>query len=347
MDALKAYQQGQQIVNQGIAGAIQMKQFAQEQQQQQELQSLVEQFSQNPSDINLLGRISALSPGTAQTLNKARENQQQDRARGVKSMYNTWKATSPSQRKYVYPALMDMAKKKGYNTEDFPLEYNEDTMQEIDAMFRFEDNNARELLGEKPEERFEYGKIPEGYILEKETGVAKRMRGIPKDLTTREKAPSGYRYTTEGNLEGIPGGPAFKMSATQAGKLSEFKSGLKDTQKFTLGLVDKKGIINRRMVNQLAVKVKLGEARRLDSLITNAIESKLRAETGLKATPSEVKSVKNRFMPKPLDNDKAIKEKLQRLEEYFSTAVDLAGGGRGSSQKQQELTYNPTTKELE
>lgn len=69
-------------------------------------------------------------------------------------------------------------------------------------------------------------------------------------------------------------------------------------------------------------------ARDAYSRLHNAVGAKLRIETGAAATESEVKGILDRFMPRVLDDEQTAKDRMDRLETFMNTTIDLTKGVR-------------------
>lgn len=131
----------------------------------------------------------------------------------------------------------------------------------------------------------------------------------------------------------VPGGGTLfpknesALSPENAGKLTMLelaKNDLKDVE----GMVfDKDGTPNYSLI--AAANAPFGglpftKGRDLNSLIENSIAAKLRAETGATANESEVKSIARRFKPTVRDGKETIKNKLGRLQQFMTSAVEAA-----------------------
>jgi hypothetical protein len=151
-------------------------------------------------------------------------------------------------------------------------------------------------------------------------------------------APSGYRFQQDGSLEAIPGGPAGKLSAESAGKVALVKQGEMDVKRFSdlITVKDEKGNItgyDRKKIAGLNTYFAPG-ARKERSTLYNAINAKLRIESGAAVPPAEVKAALETFRPSTLDSDATIKSKLDRLDEFFGIAKQEIGQGRGATPTQ-------------
>jgi hypothetical protein len=95
----------------------------------------------------------------------------------------------------------------------------------------------------------------------------------------------------------------------------------------------KDGKVDRKMVAAMNLPLSAGMpfnegAREAYSKMYNAVEAKLRIETGAAATQREVVSILNRFLPRVSDPDNVAKQKLDRLEDFMKTTLDQTKGVR-------------------
>ena len=157
------------------------------------------------------------------------------------------------------------------------------------------------------------------------------------------KPPAGYRFTESGDLEAIPGGPATKQSAEAAGKVALIKQGEKDIGRFRNLIMDEDGDFDRLKLAALVDiplipgidKGTLG-AREEYSTLFNAINARLRLESGAAVPESEVERALRAFLPNPFDSQKTIKSKIDRMEEFFTSAKKEIGQGRGATPLSQQ-----------
>lgn len=166
---------------------------------------------------------------------------------------------------------------------------------------------------------------------------------IKEQLGGGSKPPSGYRWKQgqEGVLEPIPGGPATVLSPEQAAKTELLANGIKDVQRYR-DLVFKDGKPDRGIIVGMSTPGMAGvpgtSSRLAYSYIYNAVEAKLRAESGAAVPESEVQRVAKRFVPSPLDNDETIKSKVDRLEEFLGGSLGRIKGQPGAGVNQPEAT---------
>lgn len=158
------------------------------------------------------------------------------------------------------------------------------------------------------------------------------------------KPPPGYRYTSDGNLEVIPGGPSDPnskpnkgMTPDAAGRFSMVSQAVGDIDEVKKLIFNPDGTVNRARLasaNLFPGGVPFTKGRDINSMIENAVAAKLRAETGAAATPSEIEGVARRFRFSMNDSDETITNKLERLRENLSATaniVDPSGMQSGTS----------------
>lgn len=96
-------------------------------------------------------------------------------------------------------------------------------------------------------------------------------------------------------------------------------------------LFDKDGNFNTKLAAMISTPGFAGlplnsEARIARSALRNAIEAKLRIETGAAATESEVNRTLARFLPTALDTKESAAFKLDELEKFFKTSLSQTKG---------------------
>jgi len=136
-----------------------------------------------------------------------------------------------------------------------------------------------------------------------------------------DELPKGTVVKSIDSSKGLPAESAGKAAALEQalGDLGDLRDLLFDR--------DEKGNITNFKdlvaLGSLAPGGGVGETSRLvSSRINNALEAKLRIETGATATEPELKRLFGRFAPKPLlDNEKTALDKIARLEEFMRSAI--------------------------
>jgi hypothetical protein len=123
------------------------------------------------------------------------------------------------------------------------------------------------------------------------------------------------------------------VAGETAGKVAMADQAIMDIRGVREKLIDDKGKLNRGIVAAMNMPLSSGmpfssDAREAYSQMYNAVEAKLRIETGAAATGREVVSILNRFLPRVSDTDSVAKNKLERLEEFMKTTLDQTKGVR-------------------
>lgn len=355
MGLFASIQAGQAQGRQIRMDRMKMQQQERAMQQEQTIGNLSQQYMRDPNP-QTISQIAAFSPEKAQVLMKAQNQIMTNKAKSIKSITNTYANASESQKDALFPELIKRAQKMGVNTRDMPLERNKDTAEQINELMQREAQKADQFLGADrklgaipeghyfendtgklkkmegyaKEDETEYGKVPEGHYLDKSTGQLKRMGGF-KPTQEQGKPPPGYRWTQQGKLEAIPGGPAEKISGEVAGKIALYEGGLSDVKSFRDYLFNKDGKLNRPFIAKMNTPFgagRFGDVRDAHSKISNAIEAKLRAETGAAATQDEIDRNIEKFMPSIRDNERTVNNKMDRLEKFLSRAIEISEKGR-------------------
>lgn len=141
------------------------------------------------------------------------------------------------------------------------------------------------------------------------------------DATGGTKIPSGYRATPDGKgLEPIPGGPAEKENASDAGKLSIAQSFDKNLPEIQKNLVDNFSVTD--------FNLNRGDTGRSARKLREAIGGALYLKTGAAATPSEVDEQAKLYMPSSTDTKETRQQKVDSLNEFLTQAATIANAGR-------------------
>ena len=197
-------------------------------------------------------------------------------------------------------------------------------------------------------------KVPSGYMKAAGGGVQQ----IPGFVNTGRYKP--FTYTDEGgNLvnalvdvgqlqpgagmtqvagqPGPPGGPGAPtigpggvvqlgtkkeraMTMEAGSKAAMMQQGMQDV-KAAQPLLFPGGKFDRMTALSAQFNVPGTEGRLVGSYYFNALNAKLRAESGAAVPEEEVKRAMRTFMPNALDNDNTAKEKQRRLHQFMSTAL--------------------------
>jgi hypothetical protein len=86
----------------------------------------------------------------------------------------------------------------------------------------------------------------------------------------------------------------------------------------------------------MAVPGGFAGGREESSTLFNAVNARLRLESGAAVPEAEVKRAMKTFAPNPLDSDATIQSKIERMNEFFEMAKEQIGQGRGAQPIQQK-----------
>jgi len=178
-------------------------------------------------------------------------------------------------------------------------------------------------------------KLQQNKLIAEAGKIRSESSGKGADGKGAEKAPAGYRFQADGNLVAIPGGPASKLSAESAGKVALIKQGEQDINRFKNLITNSDGSFNRRKLASMDVPFSLAGGRQENSTLFNAINARLRLESGAAVPEAEVKRALKTFAPSALDSNDTINSKINRMNEFFATAKEEIGQGRGATPTQQ------------
>ena len=145
------------------------------------------------------------------------------------------------------------------------------------------------------------------------------VKSLGHEPTTKEIAEwhrSGAAKTTV-NV----GGPLKAMSPEAGGRLSMLNQGaghILEAEK----MLFPGGKFSRLTAAGAKLNVPGGTSQKAQMAISNAINAKLRAETGAAATPSEMENMLSRFQPDPLrDTDDSARKKMRDLWSFLDEAA--------------------------
>jgi hypothetical protein len=136
-----------------------------------------------------------------------------------------------------------------------------------------------------------------------------------------------YSDDSHSTLVPIPGGPATRMSPADAAKTELVVQGISDVRNARDLIVQTDpgtgaSTVDRGLLATMTGRVPGTKGREVYGWVYNAIETKLRAESGAAVPDAEVARMAKRFVPSPLDSDEEIISKLDRLEEFMSGTLD-------------------------
>ena len=120
-----------------------------------------------------------------------------------------------------------------------------------------------------------------------------------------------------------------------------------------LGAESGKPFVNRTNVANAALRMPFTEGRQLSTLVLDAVEAKLRAESGAAVPEPEVKRIAKRYIPQAADDDKTIIMKINNLETFLSGTAQKMNTGRpqnnkpaSAQQQKQQVTPQQAAAEL-
>lgn len=160
------------------------------------------------------------------------------------------------------------------------------------------------------------------------TGDIKQLKS-GKTITKVVNTPDGPRlkvFTPDGRELSTLGRPKQKeLSAEQAGKIAMLEQAVTDID-LGMDVLFPNGELDKSILFQMAAPFGgIGEGRKARSFFRNAINAKLRAETGAQANPDELDDMEKRFVPSPLDltSEGLVELKISRLREFMEGALDI------------------------
>ncbi|NOZ37557.1 MAG: hypothetical protein GXP11_05725 [Gammaproteobacteria bacterium] len=111
------------------------------------------------------------------------------------------------------------------------------------------------------------------------------------------------------------------MTVEAASKAAMMQQGMSDLKKAQPMLFNETGELDRVNATNAWLNTPGTEGRLIYSYYFNAINAKLRAESGAAVPEEEVKRGLKVFMPSPMDNDITAQEKITRLQQFMNTAL--------------------------
>ena len=129
------------------------------------------------------------------------------------------------------------------------------------------------------------------------------------------------------------------MNPGQAAQVAMMEQGSKNIDDFSAKIFVPTGDPSApvRLNKSLLANVNLplgsigGEARESRTAIRNAIEARLRLESGAAVPETEVDRALDRFMPKPWDSVESAQYKLGQLKQFFGSAISMTKAGNAAS----------------
>lgn len=177
-----------------------------------------------------------------------------------------------------------------------------------------------------------------GFLVNKDTGETQAIPGYMEARTRiaaagrsgdggggQGKAPAGYRWDADGNLQAIPGGPADKPDPAAAGPKpltpdQALKASLLENSARAATAWQSKVLGPDGQYNDLAARGPEAQA-----LLRQAISAKLRAESGASITPQEIENEMERYGASLFSSDATASQKGRALTEDLQTQLAAFG----------------------
>lgn len=145
------------------------------------------------------------------------------------------------------------------------------------------------------------------------------------------KIPAGFKPNPAAGQPGEPdvmpitGGPEGRKTPEQAGKLALLAGAKEAVPTVRNAIINPEtGAIDRVLISTMQANAPFTQGRVVRAQILDAMEAKLRAESGAAVPKTEVERAAERFMPSPLDSDEGVADKLNRLQKFMDTALEIA-----------------------
>ena len=144
------------------------------------------------------------------------------------------------------------------------------------------------------------------------------------------KAPSGFMFKDPNDPRSgvvpIPGGPVGRKTPEQAAKVSLLTTAKEILPQVRNALVSEdpetgEKSVDRALVATMSTNAPFTQGRLARTRLLDAVEAKLRAESGAAVPQQEVVRAAQRFIPNPLDSDESVIDKMDRLETFLDTSL--------------------------
>lgn len=152
----------------------------------------------------------------------------------------------------------------------------------------------------------------------------------------QERAPSGYRWASDGSLEVIKGGPADQpktMAAESAGRYAAAKQAMEQDLPTIkrLAFDGKGGVAQSRLfpgVGGVLPFTDYQESRELDNAFRRVIGANLRTESGAVLSEKEIDEAIDLYKPSFTDSKEVAEQKIMALETRIKHFVESVGGSQ-------------------
>lgn len=193
---------------------------------------------------------------------------------------------------------------------------------------------------------------------------ARARERLAFDQNQERKAPNGYRWTPEGNLEGIPGGPGVKDKALtesqgkatgmairaresadiinelEKGGTTGMISGAKESVRAGLDKIPVVGPSLGSSVGGLINKTVVpASSQRYEQAKRDFVNAVLRVESGASISQSEFDNADRQYFPQSGDSTAVIEQKRKNRETAIK-ALTTQGGNEGAKQVPQSRTLD-------
>lgn len=140
-----------------------------------------------------------------------------------------------------------------------------------------------------------------------------RPTGQTTPASVNPRLPTGFKKI--GN-KAVP--------ATEAAKVAMLFTAKDTIAKVRNAVITPEGI-DRSLIFTMSIDAPFSEGRQRKQEMKDALEAKIRAESGAAVPDSEIVRLLDRFMPSNLDSDAGIRSKFDRFDLFLNTAIKLSG----------------------
>lgn len=151
--------------------------------------------------------------------------------------------------------------------------------------------------------------------------------GQPQVTTQKVDTPDGPRIRTFETRTGKPvadlGAPEpDRVTPEQGGRIQALKQAQTIIPQLMTSFISPDGNVERSTVMSAWSNAPGTDGRKVRAQLEDALDAVIRARTGAAVTKEELEGTLRQFLPHPLDNDKTIKDKLMRLDQFVNGAID-------------------------
>ncbi len=142
-------------------------------------------------------------------------------------------------------------------------------------------------------------------------------------VNTGRPPPTGFEELPDGSLRPIPGGPKDTLTPEAAGRVALLASGKASMDELNRLVFKKDGSVDRAAVTSAWLGLPTESAQQISLHLLNALNVKIRIESGAAVPETEVERMKKTFEPKPTDRDATVRAKFDLLGDFLDGAFDL------------------------